>query len=101
MTGQLTLRGVPRSIAQDGWWLSMDEAIGEAPPPPKPRRRSGGDLLADPHQRLALILALLVALGDFLFWHHEPGISLVLSASAPSRLSAQRVPRLAGSLSCP
>lgn len=70
MTKPLFIRGVPRLLALDGWWL-------DAPP-------SGPDGRAEVRGRpvRGWGLLLLVALADWLFWRHDPGLSLALYAPA-------------------
>ena len=71
-----TLRGIPRSLEQDGWWLSCDQSADSPNLPPHAQtswrdltRWGGGVMLA---------LALLVALADWLFWGYAPGLSVAL-----------------------
>ncbi|WP_050773105.1 DUF4153 domain-containing protein [Roseobacter sp. SK209-2-6] len=80
MTGQLTLRGVPRSIAQDSWWLTVEDNAQTEEQPRRGVPRSSGSLLPESEYRMALILLALTALGDFLFWQYQPGLSLALFA---------------------
>ena len=80
MTGDPTFHGLPRSIHRDGWWLD------ETPTPPdQPRPRP---------IRPLILLALLIALADVLFYERTTGLSLAAFAvaifaaaqnSAPSR----------------
>ncbi|WGW05561.1 DUF4153 domain-containing protein [Tropicibacter oceani] len=71
MQGQFIMRGLPRALARDGWWLTPD-----APIPPRDGANRPGTLRAP--QRLPLILIALIAAGDLLFWQHAPGLSLAL-----------------------
>ncbi|WP_170517261.1 DUF4153 domain-containing protein [Ruegeria atlantica] len=78
MPNELLIRGVPRSLAHDGWWLASESgaAVDPTPPPVTP-----GNVL-DGVRRFPRITALilLVLLGDLLFWGHKPGLSLALFA---------------------
>lgn len=71
MTRTLLITGLPTRLARDGWWL-------DAPPPGKI-----DDAPATP-SRLPYWAGLLslVALADWLFWHHQPGVSLAVFAGA-------------------
>lgn len=77
---ELVLRGVPRSLQRDAWWLAaIDE--GEAPAPnagrhSEPRADAG-------HRRIVWpVLLALVTCADWLFWGHAAGLSLPLFAAA-------------------
>ncbi len=85
MDKTLIIRGLPQSLARDGWWL-------DAPPPLPPGGggTGGGDgggqgpsqtAGARGRGRAGAILCL-VALADLLFWHHAPGLSLAVFAGA-------------------
>lgn len=64
------IRGVPRSVQQDGWWLS-----GEAAAP----RRQGDRCSAASTVPLQLVLLVaLIVLGDVLVWQVMPGLSLAV-----------------------
>jgi hypothetical protein len=76
MTGDYTVRGLPASIAQDGWWLTCDNAEGTSKPAPTPQR-NWADLSRRGSAAL-LALVVLVALADWLFWGYAPGISVAL-----------------------
>lgn len=71
MTRTLLITGLPTRLARDGWWL-------DAPPPGKI-----DDAPATPSRlpHWAGLLSL-VALADWLFWHHQPGVSLAVFAGA-------------------
>lgn len=72
-------RGLPRALALDGWWLNLEAAPlppPALPEPPRPLRAT-----APGRVQAGAVLAL-VALGDALFWHHAPGLSLALFAGA-------------------
>ena len=71
----LTLRGVPHSLAMDGWWL--------ADTPPQPHKTHSTSRPGWP-----VLLALLAALADLLFWAHAPGVSLAVFAVAIFAMSA-------------
>ena len=64
--------GVPRSVQQDGWWMSADAPDG-------PGSSASSISAGKPDEsslRLAVLVAL-VALADILIWQVSPGISLV------------------------
>ncbi|WP_136440985.1 DUF4173 domain-containing protein [Pacificoceanicola onchidii] len=77
----LTLRGVPRALARDGWWLMSEEGAG-VPDGAAPAQASGKSLLERLPQRLLLVLLALVLLADLLFWERDAGLSLALYAWA-------------------
>lgn len=72
MTQSLLIRGLPTSLARDGWWLSVN-------PPEGADRQSE---TATPRLPPVLGLLLLVVLADLLFWNHRPGVSVALFAVA-------------------
>lgn len=74
MTRTLLISGLPKSLAQDGWWL--DDPSDAPPTPPRDRRTAQDDL------PLWAGLAVLILLADFLFWHQRLGLSLALFALA-------------------
>ncbi|MEP4037977.1 DUF4173 domain-containing protein [Pseudophaeobacter sp.] len=76
MTGDYTVRGVPASLAQDGWWLSCDSADELPADKPLPQR-NWADLSRKGSGAL-LALVVLVALADWLFWGYVPGLSVAL-----------------------
>ena len=82
MAGAPMFRGVPYSLARDGWWLACDAPVDVA------RSSAGRDGAQDGNSRgtaqasgatapqiLARLLALIV-LADLLFWHYAPGMSV-------------------------
>lgn len=80
MGEQLVIRGLPTSLARDGWWFSDDADAGPAP---------AFATTDDAHTRrlppMALAtLALLILLADGLFWDADLGISIALYALALS-----------------
>lgn len=79
MPDKLVIRGVPPSLAMDGWWLSGD--IGRPPPATSP---SGTARRIPP----ALALLALIALGDYLFWDRDLGLSVVVFALATFLIAA-------------
>ncbi|MEM6305685.1 MAG: hypothetical protein AAF744_13280, partial [Pseudomonadota bacterium] len=66
------IRGVPKAVQQDGWWLN-------APPP---ARRGPQDGAAGAHMPHLAALAALLALGDALVWQVMPGLSLAVFGAA-------------------
>ena len=78
-----TIRGVPMTLQRDSWWLT------DAPPGQNPITRAKGPVLA--------LIALLL-LGDQLFWHHPPGLSLALFAVAIFAATANRTTPLSATL---
>lgn len=78
MPNELIIRGLPHSLAHDGWWLASESGVSVDPTPPP---ATPGNML-DSIRRFPLITALilLVLLGDLLFWGYEPGLSLALFA---------------------
>ncbi len=93
MTQTLTIRGVPRALALDGWWLELDPA-DRATPQPEP------DDTRLAYRRRALAVLALVLVGDLLFWQQPRGISVALFAAAlfVASLLAQRAAPKAGSV---
>lgn len=91
------MRGLPTSLAQDGWWLTSDrpENTTLANTPRRGLFTHGKKL--NPLFASLAMLFLLVALADWLFWGHPVGVSLsifvwaVFLASATLR-PAGRVP---------
>ncbi len=72
---ELVLRGVPRALSRDGWWLS--EALDAGPPAPP---QGSGGLRAAGFLPDALTLLALLLLADQLFYGHRTGVSLALFA---------------------
>lgn len=64
-----TLRGVPRAMRRDGWWIDTFERRGS---------RDDQDLPRD--MRKPLMLLALVALADAMVWQVVPGLSLAFFA---------------------
>ena len=77
---ELVLRGLPRSLQRDAWWLAaIDE--GEAPAPKAPPQQ--GARTGATHRPIVWpLLAALVIFADWLFWGHGAGLSLPLFAAA-------------------
>ncbi len=71
------MRGVPRGLVLDGWWLS--EAAVADKEPTWAAARAGRGVKG---WRAAGLLLALVALADWLFWGHWPGLSLAVFAVA-------------------
>jgi hypothetical protein len=80
MPREFVVRGVPRRIARDAWWLAADTLRGDGPA----EGNDGGDgrdgIELGTGGRVGLIA--LVVLGDILFWGHPAGISLAIFAGA-------------------
>lgn len=74
MTKQV-LRGVPRALLIDGWWLTTAD---HGTPPPPPHGPLAVGLAAGPVPKRAGALGLLVLLADFLFYDQWIGLSLIL-----------------------
>ncbi|CUK09137.1 hypothetical protein RUE5091_03142 [Ruegeria denitrificans] len=78
MPNELIIRGLPRSLAYDGWWLASESgaSIDPTPAPATPGK------VLDSVRRFprAPALILLVLLGDLLFWGYKPGFSLAIFA---------------------
>lgn len=77
---EFVLRGVPRSLQRDAWWLAaIDE--GEAPAPnTRPHHQARAD--AERKRTVWPALLALVTCADWLFWGHAAGLSLPLFAAA-------------------
>lgn len=73
MTGEFIVRGVPTSLAQDGWWLACDR-------PELPSQTAGTRNRWNRSQQVTppalAALVVLVTLADWLFWGYAPGLSL-------------------------
>jgi Domain of unknown function (DUF4153) len=90
MKNQFTVRGVPTSISQDGWWLTCSEGATNSPEKELPYHEQS---YWKPLTRLPLLgILLLVPLADFLFWHHSLGLSLTLFAIAIFGVATYRLP---------
>lgn len=70
MTPSLLIRGLPTSLARDGWWL-------DAAPPRDPDRRIE---FAAARLPPVLGLLLLIVFADLLFWDHYLGVSVAVFA---------------------
>ncbi|MEC3861309.1 DUF4173 domain-containing protein [Mesobacterium sp. TK19101] len=80
MQQTLTLRGLPATLARDGWWLATEtHPLGTAQPPLSPGSARSA---TGPGPRRAGMLLALVLLADLLFWRHAPGLSLAVFAAA-------------------
>ncbi|SFJ85960.1 DUF4173 domain-containing protein [Jannaschia pohangensis] len=79
MAEHLLIRGLPRRLAQDGWWMTQ---AGEAAPPPPPTGPVTPGTTGRRGVEGAALLLALIALGDLLFWDAAPGLSLALFAVA-------------------
>lgn len=54
----MVVRGVPKGLAKDGWWLDDDQRAGWRSP--------------------GILLVVVVALADVLFWHPRAGLGFVV-----------------------
>lgn len=80
MPKEFVVRGVPRRIARDAWWLAADPLRGDEPTKGNGGGAGTGRLELGTGGFVGLIA--LVALGDVLFWGHPAGISLAIFAGA-------------------
>ncbi|MEP5730681.1 MAG: DUF4173 domain-containing protein [Sulfitobacter sp.] len=79
---EFTIRGLPKSIANDGWWLACTTA---SEPLEKQPRAGRSDKMTKMSRNTFLLVAALMLLADFLFWEHSIGVSLVIYSAALSR----------------
>ncbi|MFW2544623.1 DUF4173 domain-containing protein [Primorskyibacter sp. 2E107] len=75
----LTLRGVPRALAHDGWWLMSETTAETGGSVEPPASRHWIDRLP---RRLILVLLALIVVADVLFYRQNAGVSLALYAWA-------------------
>lgn len=86
MDSELVIRGVPRRLAMDAWWLDGGAVSPPAAGPnPKPSAMRRGAPV------VGLLLGLL-ALADVMFWGHAPGLSLALFSIAVFAVTAAFTP---------
>lgn len=78
MQERLTIRGLPRSIARDGWWLDAPSDPFAAPDGIDTIRRGKASRML----RTIAGIVVLVGVADLLFWHHDPGLSVAVFAIA-------------------
>ncbi len=91
---ELILRGLPRCLDRDAWWLT---ATPEAATPAPPGGTDGARTVWRPGRHGALgALLLLVLLADWLFWDHPAGLSLALFAAAVLAATLAIVPQARG-----
>ncbi|MEM7721193.1 MAG: DUF4173 domain-containing protein [Pseudomonadota bacterium] len=74
MTMKREIRGLPRALARDAWWFGADAPTADP--------NSQGKTAGTGHRagRPIFIVIALVAFADFLFWHHDAGLSLSVFA---------------------
>ena len=77
-----SIRGVPRALAMDAWWL-------DTAPPGDGGGAQGGRAQPVSPSFLGAVLALVV-LADLLFWRQSLGISVVLFAAAVFAMQVAR-----------
>lgn len=65
-----TVRGVPRSLSRDAWWMAADAASGIGSNPPRPKAQISTVLI--------VVLLGLITLGDVSLYQVLPGIALPL-----------------------
>jgi hypothetical protein len=75
MDKKLVIRGVPHSLAVDGWWLEAAIADRDGP-------HEAAVAIRERFGRQAVAILLIVVLGDFLFWQRAPGVSVAIFAAA-------------------
>lgn len=75
-----TVRGLPGSIATDGWWLDMPP--GTSGPPGGKAGTGAGLVGSGGGHRPAFTLVVLILIADLLFWNHDLGLSLAIFAAA-------------------
>lgn len=80
MPREFVVRGVPRRIARDAWWLAADTLQGDGPTEGNDGGGGTNGIDLGIGGRVGLIA--LVVLGDFLFWGHPAGISLAIFPGA-------------------
>jgi len=78
---ELTIRGVPSSISNDGWWLACSPA---SKPEEKQSESGRSDRAAQSLPIAFLLVVVLILVADFLFWEHSVGVSLVIFSAALS-----------------
>jgi len=103
MPKHFEVRGVPRGILLDAWWLNAetDPAGAQA----GPTKGGGGGWFGMPGaaSRQGIGLLWLVLLADVLFWRQEVGLSLAIFALAMVLASGAGLPlrsRIRGGLVC-
>jgi len=72
---KLTIRGLPQSLARDGWWLSD---LSETTPPKVPNSSRAGGAQDSAPSLLVFLLVVCVVITDVLFWKQPVGISLIV-----------------------
>ncbi|WP_139792887.1 DUF4153 domain-containing protein [Pseudophaeobacter leonis] len=78
---EFTVRGVPGSIANDGWWLTC----APSPAPTAKHQQNGRSPCTTQSSPIGFLLIIaLILLADFLFWEHSIGISLVIFSAGLS-----------------
>jgi Domain of unknown function (DUF4173) len=87
MAGEWVIRGVPRALAADMWWMSdaggAEDGFATGRTEAEVRGTKGR----------GLALAGLIALADVLFWRHAPGLSLAVFAGAVLTVAMTLSPR--------
>lgn len=87
MAGEWVIRGVPRALATDMWWMTEAGEADEGLKTTLPRA-------ADQDSKgRSLALLGLVALADLLFYGHAPGLSLAVFAGAVLGVAMVLCPR--------
>ncbi|MEY8097841.1 DUF4153 domain-containing protein [Falsihalocynthiibacter sp. S25ZX9] len=90
MQNHFTVRGVPTSLAMDGWWLNCSTS---ALPAQDVETKNPAHFNIARKPLFPIFAAfLLVLLADFLFWQHNLGLSLLLYAFAIFGVSTLNLP---------
>lgn len=82
MQTQFEVRGVPRSILLDAWWLGSSAEIGGGEAGPTKVGGGGWFGMQGASRRRGLSFLGLVVLADILFWRQDIGLSLAIFALA-------------------
>lgn len=82
-----TVRGLPRSLQRDAWWMAPDTARGAGDGPVPAVAPAEGRI---PFAPLLGLVAVLVVLADVMVWHVTPGLSLIVLVAGVA-MAAQAV----------
>ena len=77
MNSTLVINGLPDRIRLDGWWLSSE--FDSHTEKPQGRAENQLEMECARHRKLSALMVLcMVALADWLFWHHSLGASVAI-----------------------